>query len=110
MKTFNKQEANQDFNHQESIVKTFLDLGYTDVKIETFLVNGVSHYVRFDVDVLNAGKLFHEMDIWEDNTTSIEIRISDHFSNLDKFGVSKNKMTMSNLMQLRETGAISKNN
>lgn len=109
MKTFEKQPANENFNHQEGVRKLFNDLGYSNVKIETSLTNGISHYVRFEVAVLNENKLFHDMDVGGD-FTDIEVRVSDHSSNLDRFGNSKNKMTMKSLLDLRDTGAISKTN
>jgi hypothetical protein len=109
MKTFQKQEANINFDHQAEVRKMFSDLGYSNVKIETSLINGISHYVRFEVLVLNENKLFHDMDVWGDYT-DIEVRVSDHASNLNKFGNAKNKMTMNSLLKLRETGAISLSN
>lgn len=109
MTTFTKQEANTDFDHQAGVKKIFSDLGYSNIKIETSLANGISHYIRFEVLILNENKLFHDMDVWGD-WTDIEVRISDHSSNLSKFGNSKNKMTMECLLKLRETGAISLNN
>jgi len=109
MRTFQKQEANENFNHQEGVRKLFNDLGYSNVKIETSLTNGISHYVRFEVAVLNENKLFHDMFVW-DGFADIEVRISDHYSNLDRFGSSKNKMTMACLLDLRHTGAIAKTN
>ena len=109
MKNFEKQQSNENFNHQENVINTFKELGYTNIKVQTSLTNGISHYVRFEVAVLNANKLFMDMDVLGD-FTDIEVRVSDHYSNLYKFGSSKNKMTMASLMQLRKTGAIAMNN
>lgn len=109
MKKFKKNKPNENFDHKESVIKKFSDLGYNNVKIETFLTNGISYYVSFEVLVLNEKKLFMDMDVWGEYT-DIQVRISDHYSNLDKFGNSKNKMTMACLIDLRESGAISKTN
>lgn len=105
MEIFKKQTANENFNHQENVINKFFKMGYSNVRVTTSLLNGVSNYVTFEVKVLNKNKLFMDMDFFGDYT-EIKVRISDHRSNLDRFGSSKNTMTMSCLEILRESGAI----
>ena len=59
------------------------EMGYSNVNVETCLTNGLSHYVRLNVEVLNEGKCFANMFIYN-GKTEITIRISDHASGLEK--------------------------
>jgi hypothetical protein len=108
---FKKQEFNSEFDHQESIVEMFNKMGFSNVRVQTSLTNGLSHYVSLTVDVLNEGKTYHEMFVM-DNKTNITIRISDHKSGLEKHcgGVCGNKMTLEAFKRLIETGAIKGSN
>ena len=108
--TFEKQEFNTEFDYNSDITKMFNEMGYTKFNINTCFTNGLSHYVSLNVTVLNEGKCFCDMYINEDNTTDITIRISNHDSNLSRFGVVGNKMTMNNFKKLILTQAIANNN
>ena len=109
--TFTKQNFNENFNHSESITSMFNEMGYSQVKVETCLTNGLSHYVRSNVDVINEGKCYYEMFTYE-GKASIKVRISDHASGLERNckGVSGNTMTLSAFKHLIEQGAIKSNN
>jgi len=85
----------------------FNEMGFTNVKVVTCLTNGLSHYVSLNVDVLNEGKCYADMFIY-DGKTNITVRISDHKSGLEKNcdGVCGNKMTMFAFKKLISTQAI----
>lgn len=105
--TFTKREANPDFNHQVGVVEMFEELGFDkeDVRIQTSLTNGVSHYINVDLIVTDPGKIFHDM-FSLDGLTFAKIRISDHNSNLSRFGQVGNDMTFPIFEQLIKSGAV----
>ena len=109
--TFEKTQYNTEFDHTTPIVVMMNKLGYSNVRVETCLTNGLSHYVRLNVEVLNSGKCWSDMFIFE-NTTDITIRISNHTSGLEKYcnGVSGNKMSMTAFKELIADGAIKSTN
>lgn len=98
--TFEKNPGNPDFDHQVEIKKTFKSLGFRDFKIQTCLTNGISHYVSINLDVLDEGKMPMEIFVF-DGITSVQVRISDHTSNLERFGgVAGNKISFQVLESL----------
>jgi hypothetical protein len=105
--TFEKLQYNTNYDHTTPVVKMFNEMGYSNVKVTTSLANGLSHYVKLSVQVLNEGKTYAEMFIYN-NITDIEVRISDHLSGLEKNcgGVCRNKMSFQAFNKLRSTGAI----
>lgn len=109
--TFEKSEFNTEYDHTTPVVTMMNAMGYTNVKVETVLTNGLSHYVSLNVEVLNEGKCWADMFIY-DGKTDITIRISDHVSGLEKNcgGVCGNKMSMSAFNKLIATGAIKATN
>lgn len=109
--TFKKEDFNADFNHAAPIVEMMNNMGFTNVKVQTSLANGLSHYVSLCVEVLNEGRCYAEMNIMN-NIADITIRISNHDSGLERNcgGVCGNKMTMGAFKRLIETGAIKNNN
>lgn len=109
--TFEKTEFNAEFDHTTPVVAMMNEMGYSNVKVETCLTNGMSHYVRLNVEVLNEGKCWNDMFIY-DGKTDITIRISDHVSGLEKNcgGVCGNKMSMFAFEKLIATGAIKATN
>lgn len=109
--TFEKQAFNTEYDHTTPIVVMMNKMGYTNVKVETCLTNGLSHYVRLNVEVLNEGKCWADMFIC-DGRADITIRISDHVSGLEKNcgGVCGNKMSMFAFEKLINTGAIKATN
>jgi len=86
-------------------------MGFSNIKIQTSLTNGLSQYITLTVNVLNEGKTYADMFV-NNGKTTIKIRISDHDSGLEKNcnGVSGNTMTMYAFKRLIETGAIEGNN
>ncbi len=105
--TFEKQNFNENFDHTTPIYKMFSDMGYTNVTVKTDMSNGLSHYVRLSVDVVNEGKLYHEIEPF-DGRVYLTIRISNHSSNLERIcgGVCGSKMTLSAFKNLIEKQAI----
>lgn len=108
---FEKQDFNPNFDYDTPIIKQFNDIGFSNVKVNTSLANGLSQYVTLTVDVLNEGKTYAEM-YCENGRTTITIRISDHDSGLEKNcnGISGNTMTMYAFKKLISTGAIKGSN
>jgi predicted sulfurtransferase len=109
--TFEKTEFSAEFDHKTPIVEMMNEMGYTNVNVETCLTNGLSHYVKLNVEVLNEGKCYADMFVF-DGRTSITIRISDHKSGLERNcgGVCGNKMTMFAFKRLISEGAIKQSN
>jgi hypothetical protein len=108
---FKKTEYNENFDHTTPIIKMMNDMGYSNVSVTTCLTNGLSHYVKLTVDVINECKCWADMFCF-DGKTSITIRISDHVSGLEKNcgGVSGNTMTLNAFKILIENNAIKSNN
>ena len=100
--SFKKAEFNEEFNHEDKIVSLFNSLGFNDFKITTSLTNGCSHYISLCVKVLNESKCYSEMFILN-GMAFIEVRVSDHSSNLT---VSGDRMTLDAFKHLLLTGAI----
>ena len=109
MKTFEKQEANEKFNHAEGVIKMFAELGFTNVDVKTCTTNGLTHYVSIKVDVLNENKLWADMYTWN-GMAFPTVRISDHSSNIDKFGCVGDVMNLNHFKMLIKNGAIKSNN
>ena len=92
--TFIANPGNQEFDHQSEIKETFKSLGFDEISIQTCLTNGISHYVSVNLDVLDEGRMPMEIFVFE-NIASVQVRISDHVSNLERFGgVAGNKISM----------------
>lgn len=98
--TFTPNPGNTDFDHQVEIKKTFKSLGFKDFKIQTCLTNGISHYVSVNLDVIDEGKMPYEVFVF-DGIASVQVRISDHASNIERFGgVAGNKISFQVLENL----------
>lgn len=98
--TFTPNPGNTDFDHQVEIKKTFENFGFKDFSIQTCLTNGISHYVSVNLDVLDEGRMPMEIFVFE-NVASVHVRISDHTSNLERFGgVAGNKISLQVLESL----------
>lgn len=108
--TFRKQEFNEDYDHSASVRAMFAEMGYTDVSIKTSTTNGCSHYVTLNVAVLDKGKMYAGMFLYEDFPATITVRVSDHASGLDRCGVDGDTMTLAAFKRLIETGAIATSN
>ena len=105
---FIKTNFNENFNYESEVVDIFLKLGFNNVEITTCTTNGLSHYISvLDFKVLDEKKLYSEMAVFE-GETFINVRISDHASNLDTIcgGVDGNKMNLNAFENLIKTGAI----
>ena len=104
---FEKQAYNPKFDHTTPIVSKFNELGYSNIRVQTSLANGLSHYVYLSVKVLDKDKIYTDMWVMDDKV-NLTIRISDHLSGLEMHcgGVSGNKMTMAAFQRLIKTGAI----
>ena len=109
--TFEKTAFNAEYDHTTHVVAMFNEMGYTNVSVQTCLTNGLSHYVKLNVEVLNEGKCWADMFIY-DGKTDIIVRISDHVSGLEKNcgGVCGNKMSMFAFKNLIASGAIKATN
>lgn len=110
-KTFKKSKFNPEYDHTTPVIEMMNKMGYSNVAVETCLTNGLSHYVRLTVEVLNEGSCWADMCVY-DGKTDITIRISDHLSGLEKNcgGICGNTMTMLAFKKLIETGAIKATN
>lgn len=108
---FEKHEFTENFDHSTPVIVMMNKMGYSNVSVETCLTNGLSHYIRLNVEVLNEGKCWADMFVYN-GKTDITIRISNHDSGLERNcgGVCGNKMTMAAFKQLIATGAIKNNN
>jgi hypothetical protein len=109
---FVKTEFSESFNHEEKISQKFREMGYNNFKIKTVLTNGCSHYVSLCVNVANDKKLPFDSFTF-DGKIVLSVRISDHDSNLEKFGGwegGSNKCSLLFFYNLREKGAIELNN
>lgn len=111
MNTFEKQAYNPKFDHTTPIVAKFNELGFTKVRVQTSLANGLSHYVYLTVNVLDENKCYCDMWVM-DGKANLTIRISDHLSGLEMHcgGVAGNKMTLHAFERLIKTGAIEGSN
>ena len=108
---FEKSEFNLKCDHNTPIIAMMNEMGYSNVKVETCLTNGLSHYVMLNVEVINEAKCWEDMFIYN-GKTDITIRISDHISGLEKNckGVCGNKMSIAAFRKLITTGAIKSTN
>ena len=105
--TFEKQKFNDQVINEADYVKMFAELGFEAKKVEISFTNGCSAYVTLNVNVLNEGKMWADVFVYEGKAT-IQVRVSDHDSNLERFcdGVSGNKMSMVSFKKLIENNVI----
>jgi hypothetical protein len=110
MKGFKKVEFNQNIDYSSKIKEMFAEIGFNDVSVHTSFANGLSHYVSLVADVIDEGRTYASMFVY-DNQAFIKVRISDHTSGLESNckGVCGNTMTFEALKNLLETGAIKAN-
>lgn len=92
--TFVKQEFNKHAIHKSDYVKMFAKLGFDAKRVVISFTNGCSAYITLNVKILNARKMWAETFIY-DNHAIIQVRVSDHTSNLERIcgGVSGNRMS-----------------
>ena len=92
--TFNKQNFNEGAVSKEDYIAKFNALGFSPTKVEICFTNGCSAYISLNVNVLNENKMYADVFVYE-GKSSLQVRVSDHISNLEKIcgGVSGNKMS-----------------
>ena len=105
--TFEKKNFNKNVIKEADYVKMFAELGFEAKKVEISFTNGCSAYITLNVNVLNEGKMWADVFVYESKAT-IQVRISDHYSNLERIcgGVCGNKMSMVAFKQLVENNVI----
>ena len=105
--TFEKQNFNERAINEAYYVKMFAELGFEAKRVEISFTNGCSAYVTLNVNVLNEGKMWADVFVYEGKST-IQVRVSDHASNLERIcgGVSSNKMSMVAFKKLIENNVI----
>ena len=105
--TFEKQKFNERVINKAYYVEMFAELGFEAKRVEISFTNGCSVYVTLDVKVLDESKMFTDVFVYEGEAI-IQVRISDHDSNLEKIcgGVSRNKMSMAAFKELIEDNVI----
>jgi len=105
---FDKNEYNANFDHDEKVRKMFSDMGFNDVKIKTVLTNGLSQYVSLKAKVLDEKKLYRDIFVYEDYPINLVVRVSDHFSNLERIsgGVSGNTLSFEAFKKLVDNNII----
>lgn len=108
--TFTPNPGNKDFDHQVEVRKIFEELGFEDFKVQTSLTNGISHYVSVNLDVLDEGKMPMDIFVFE-GITWVQVRISDHTSNVERFGgVAGNKISFQMLKKLLDNKIVKPRN
>ena len=105
--TFEKQKFNKKAISENYYIEMFAALGFEAKRVEISFTNGCSAYVTLNVNVLNEDKMFTETFVYEGEAI-IQVRVSDHDSNLEKIcgGVSGNKMSMAAFKELIENNVI----
>mgnify|MGYP003442693259 CR=1 FL=1 len=107
--TFNKQNFNESAVSKQDYIAKFNALGFNPTKVEICFTNGCSAYISLNVEVLNEGKMYADVFVYE-GKASIQVRVSDHNSNLEKVcgGVSGNKISFDAFKSLVENKVIKK--
>ena len=107
MITFNKTNFNESVITKESYFEMFKSLGFEPTKVELCFSNGCSAYISLNVNVLNENKMYADVFVYE-NKATIQVRVSDHQSNLEKIcnGVSGNKLSFNAFKLLIENKII----
>jgi hypothetical protein len=92
--TFNKQNFNETAVSKQDYIDKFNALGFSPTKVEICFTNGCSAYISINVNVLNENEMYADVFVYE-GKASLQVRVSDHISNLEKIcgGVSGNKMS-----------------
>lgn len=103
-------------NTKKRIEKEFAEKGFNNVGVSVSIKNGESIYVNIALAVVDAKKLFKGMQPCEYGYVTIQIRISDHYSGLEKncggFHVDTlgAKMTLPIFESLIKSGAVQASN
>jgi hypothetical protein len=103
-------------NTKKRIKKEFAEKGFNNIGVSASTANGQSIYVNLSLKVVDAEKLFKGMQACDYGYVSIQIRISDHFSGLEKncggynVGTLYTQMTLPIFEALIQSGAVQSNN
>ena len=103
-------------NTKKRIEKEFAEKGFNNVGVSVSTKNGQSIYVNIALAVVDAKKLFKGMQPCEYGYVSIQIRMSDHFSGLEKncggynVGTLGIQMTLPIFEALIQSGAVQTSN
>jgi hypothetical protein len=103
-------------NTKKRVKKEFAEKGFSDVGVSVSTANGESIYVNLSLKVVDAKKLFRGMRPCEYGYVSIQIRISDHLSGLEKncggynAGTLGIQMTLPIFEALIRSGAVQTSN
>lgn len=103
-------------NTKKRIEKGFAEKGFSDVGVSVSTANGCSVYVNISLKVIDAKKLFRGMQPCEYGYVSMQIRISDHLSGLEKncggynAGTLGIQMTLPIFEALIRSGAVQTSN
>jgi hypothetical protein len=110
MKSFEKQQINENSVSKNDYIKMFAELGFEAKKVEISFTNGCSAYISLNVKVLNENKMYADVFVF-DGIASIQVRVSDHNSNLETIcgGVCNNKISFSAFKKLAENNIIINN-
>lgn len=105
--TFTKQNFNEAVITKESYIEMFNKLGFNPTKVDICFTNGCSAYISLNVEVLNEGKMYADVFVYEGKAT-IQVRVSDHVSNLERIcgGVSGDKLSFNAFKSLVENKVI----
>jgi hypothetical protein len=101
---------------QKRIENEFAEKGFNDVSVSVSTTNGESIYVNIILKVVNEQKLFKGMKPCEWGYVKVQIRMSDHFSGLEKnrggYHVDQfsAKMTLPIFESLIQSGAVQASN
>lgn len=107
MATFEKANFNENVINENDYIKMFSELGFEAKKVEISFTNGCSAYISLNVKVLNEDNMYADVFVY-DGKASIQVRVSDHDSNLERIcgGVSGNKMSMNAFKHLLNNNVI----
>lgn len=105
--TFEKNTFNEQAINEADYIKMFAELGFEAKRVEISFTNGCSAYITLNVNVLNENKMWADTFVYDGKAT-IQVRVSDHASNLERIcgGVSGNKMSMMAFKKLIENNVI----
>ena len=108
MASFEKQKFNSSVINNSYYVRMFTEFGFIPTKVEICFNNGCSAYVSLNVKVLDENKMFSDVFVYQ-GKASIQVRVSDHKSNLETIcgGVSGNKMSFQAFRKLVDNNVIS---
>ena len=108
MKTkFEKQNFSDAALDTDRYIKMFADLGFKAGNIEISLTNGCSAYINIFAEVINEGSM-HNCCFIYDGKCCLQVRVSDHSSNLETIcgGAVGNKISFEMFEKLAINGVI----